>query len=89
MRKPRKNSVKLMLLMDSGGTMIPYSSLLNELFQAVNKSNHYKGIGHVELYIGNNQRFGAHKHYSDHPADDVSIKSYNGGGNLFCRPSSQ
>ena len=53
------------------------------------KSNHYKGIGHVELYIGNNQRFGAHKHYSDHPADDVSIKSYNGGGNLFCRPSSQ
>ena len=30
--------------MDSGGTMIPYSSLLNELFQAVNKSNHYKEV---------------------------------------------
>ncbi len=44
MRKPRKNSVKLLLLMDSGGTMIPYSSLLNELFQAVNKSNHYKEV---------------------------------------------
>ncbi len=44
MRKPRKNSVKLLLLMDSGGTMIPYSALLNDLFQAVNKSNHYKDV---------------------------------------------
>lgn len=44
MRKPRKNSVKLLLLMDSGGTMIPYSQLLNDLFQAVNKSNHYKEV---------------------------------------------
>lgn len=44
MKKPRKNAVKLMLLMDSGGTMIPYSSLLNDLFQSVNKSNHYKDV---------------------------------------------
>lgn len=44
MKKPRRNAVKLMLLMDSGGTMIPYSSLLNDLFQAVNKSNHYKDV---------------------------------------------
>lgn len=44
MDKPRKNSVKLLLLMDSGGTMIPYSSLLNDLFQAVHKSNHYKDV---------------------------------------------
>ncbi len=44
MRKPRKNSVKLLLLMDSGGTMIPYSTLLNDLFQAVNKSNHFKEV---------------------------------------------
>ena len=42
--RPRKNTVKLLLLMDSGGTMIPYSSLLNELFQSVNKSNHYKDV---------------------------------------------
>lgn len=42
--KPRKNAVKLLLLMDSGGTMIPYSSLLNELFQSVHKSNHYKDV---------------------------------------------
>lgn len=44
MDKPRKNAVKLLLLMDSGGTMIPFSSLLNELFQAVHKSNHYKDV---------------------------------------------
>ncbi len=44
MKKPRKNAVKLLLLMDSGGTMIPYSSLLNDLFQAVNKSNHFKDV---------------------------------------------
>ena len=44
MEKPRKNSVKLLLLMDSGGTMIPYTTLLSELFQSVHKSNHYKDV---------------------------------------------
>lgn len=42
MEKPRKNSIKLLLLMDSGGTMLPYSQLMNELFQAVSRSNHFK-----------------------------------------------
>lgn len=44
MEKPRKNAVKLLLLMDSGGTMIPYTSLMNRLFHAVNKSNHFKDV---------------------------------------------
>ena len=44
MEKPRKNAVKLLLLMDSGGTMIPYTRLLSELFQSVHKSNHYKDV---------------------------------------------
>ncbi|NLL75743.1 MAG: VWA containing CoxE family protein [Clostridiales bacterium] len=44
MDKPRKNAVKLLLLMDSGGTMIPYTNLLSELFQSVHKSNHYKDV---------------------------------------------
>ena len=30
--------------MDSGGTMIPYSELMNDLFQAVSKSNHFKEV---------------------------------------------
>lgn len=44
MQKPRRNSVKLLLLMDSGGTMIPFTHLLNDLFQAIHKSNHYKDV---------------------------------------------
>ena len=44
MMKPRKNAVKLLLLMDSGGTMIPYTRLMNDLFQPVNKSNHFKDV---------------------------------------------
>lgn len=42
--KPRKNTVKLMLLMDSGGSMDMYSRLCATLFQAVNKSNHFKDL---------------------------------------------
>ena len=33
-----------LLLMDSGGTMIPYTTLLNELFHSVYKSNHSREI---------------------------------------------
>lgn len=42
--RPRKNTVKLMLLFDCGGTMIPFMNLCNELFQAVNKANHFKDV---------------------------------------------
>lgn len=42
--KPRKNTVKLMLLMDSGGSMAVYSRLCASLFQAVSKSNHFKDL---------------------------------------------
>lgn len=42
--KPRKNIVKLMLLIDSGGSMDEYSHLCTALFQAVNKSNHFKDL---------------------------------------------
>lgn len=40
--KPRKNTVKILLLMDSDGSMLPYSKLCNRLFQAVNQANHFK-----------------------------------------------
>ena len=42
--KPRKNMVKLMLLMDSGGSMERYSQLCASLFQAVSKSNHFNDL---------------------------------------------
>ncbi|MDL2210659.1 VWA domain-containing protein [Desulfovibrio sp. OttesenSCG-928-O18] len=42
--KPRKNTVKLMLLIDSGGSMECYSSMCASLFQAVSKSNHFRDL---------------------------------------------
>ena len=43
-RKPRKNTVKVLLLMDSGGSMEGYASLCSMLFQAATKSNHFKEL---------------------------------------------
>lgn len=42
--RPRENTVKLLLLMDSGGSMAPYARLCNQLFQAANKCNHFKDL---------------------------------------------
>ncbi len=42
--KPRKNTIKLLLLFDSDGSMARYSSLCSTLFQSVNKSNHFKDL---------------------------------------------
>lgn len=43
-KKPRKNTVKLLLLIDSDGSMMPHSQLCNRLFQAASKSNHFKDL---------------------------------------------
>lgn len=40
--KPRKNSVKLLLLMDSDGSMRSYSKICSQLFQAADQSSHFK-----------------------------------------------
>ncbi|MDD4378001.1 MAG: VWA domain-containing protein [Eubacteriales bacterium] len=42
--KPRKNTVKLLLLIDSDGSMSRYSSLCNRLFHAVDQSTHLKDL---------------------------------------------
>lgn len=42
--RPRKNTVKVLLLMDSGGSMDYYSHLCSMLFQAVSKSSHFKDL---------------------------------------------
>ncbi|MBQ1335219.1 MAG: VWA domain-containing protein [Clostridia bacterium] len=42
--RPRKNTVKLLLLIDSGGSMEYYSRLCSMLFQAATKSNHFKDL---------------------------------------------
>lgn len=42
--RPRKNTVKVLLLMDSGGSMDYYNNLCSALFQAVSKSSHFKDL---------------------------------------------
>jgi len=42
--RPSKNAVKIILLMDSGGSMGPYYRLCNQLFTAVNQSTHFKAL---------------------------------------------
>jgi uncharacterized protein with von Willebrand factor type A (vWA) domain len=42
--RPRQNTIKLLILFDSDGSMMPYSRLCSSLFQAVNKSNHFKDL---------------------------------------------
>lgn len=42
--KPRKNTVKVLLLMDSDGSMQVYSQICSMLFQAMHRSNHFKDL---------------------------------------------
>ena len=44
MKNPRKNAVKLLMLMDSGGSMDWYSKMCTTLFQAATKSNFFKEL---------------------------------------------
>ena len=43
-KNPRKNTVKVLMLMDSGGSMDYYSGLCSQLFQAATRSNHFKEL---------------------------------------------
>lgn len=43
-KNPRKNAVKVLLLMDSGGSMEYYAGLCSMLFQAATKSNNFKEL---------------------------------------------
>ena len=43
-KRPRENTVKVLLLMDSGGSMDYYATLCSALFQAVSKSGHFKDL---------------------------------------------
>lgn len=41
-RRSRKNKVKLLLLMDAGGSMEPFAHLCSQLFSAAHSSSHFK-----------------------------------------------
>ncbi|MDF9406891.1 VWA domain-containing protein [Pelotomaculum isophthalicicum JI] len=42
--RPRKNNIKIVLIMDSGGSMDPYIELCSRLFSAVKRSTHLKDL---------------------------------------------
>jgi uncharacterized protein with von Willebrand factor type A (vWA) domain len=48
--KRRKNNVKLLLLMDVGGTMDPYAHQVNLLFSAANNISHWKSFKHYYFH---------------------------------------
>jgi uncharacterized protein len=42
--RSRKNMVKVVLVMDSGGSMDPYMRICSQLFTAMNRSSHFKDL---------------------------------------------
>lgn len=42
--RARKNTVKVLLLMDSGGSMTPYSRLVSRLFSAAHQMSHFRDL---------------------------------------------
>ena len=45
-RAPRKNEARLMLLMDSGGSMTPFARMVSNLFSAAHGLTHFKSFDH-------------------------------------------
>ncbi|WP_371803884.1 VWA domain-containing protein [Candidatus Lokiarchaeum ossiferum] len=48
--KRKKNNLKLLLLMDVGGSMDPFTYMVEQLFSAANKSNHFKKFKHFYFH---------------------------------------
>jgi uncharacterized protein len=44
--KERKNSIRLVLLMDAGGSMDPYARMVDRLFSAASEIGHWKSFDH-------------------------------------------
>lgn len=49
-RPPRKNNAKVLLLMDAGGSMVPYTTLVEQLFSAAHKATHFKDFQHYYFH---------------------------------------
>lgn len=78
---PRKNTVKVLLLMDSGGSMEYYAGLCSRLFQAAVQSNHFKELHtyyfhncvYSELYTGPSL------HWNESVPTDWVLQNFDGG----------
>jgi len=48
--RSRENTVRLILLMDTGGSMLPYSELCDRLFSAASQMEHFKEFRHFYFH---------------------------------------
>lgn len=65
--KSRKNNLKLVLLMDIGGSMTPHSQRVSKLFSAAHQTNHFKEFKHY--YFHNIFYDDLYHHASLHPSE--------------------
>ncbi len=47
---PRKNNAKVLLLMDAGGSMLPYTTVMEQLFSAAHQMTHFKDFQHYYFH---------------------------------------
>ncbi|MFX1268968.1 MAG: VWA domain-containing protein, partial [Promethearchaeota archaeon] len=76
--KRRKNNVKLILLMDVGGSMTPYAHLVNLLFSAANQMSHWKDFKHYYFHncIYESLFFNAQRNLDESIEFDEFLKKY-------------
>ncbi len=48
--RERKNKVKVLLMMDSGGSMSPYARLVDRLFSAAHQMSHFRDLKHYYFH---------------------------------------
>lgn len=48
--RTRKNGIKVLLLMDTGGSMTPYAERVSKLFSAAHQMNHFKEFGYYYFH---------------------------------------
>ena len=48
--RSRKNTVKVCLIMDSGGSMTPFSEMVSRLFSAAHQMSHFKDLKHYYFH---------------------------------------
>jgi len=76
--KRRKNEVRLILLMDVGGSMTPYAHLVNLLFSAANNMSHWKDFKHYYFHncIYNHLYFNAQRNADEAIEFEEFLKKY-------------
>jgi uncharacterized protein len=47
---PRKNNAKVLLFMDAGGSMLPYTHIMEQLFSAAHQMTHFKDFQHYYFH---------------------------------------